>query len=477
MSSKRPIRLGLSDPPAQVGPIRPGPRASAPGTRPTRPVARGTGPRPRPPSRAKWLFLAVLLVPLVLLTPGSRREPPPPPSVPPPVDLPTTELRTWTSEVRRAEEARGEPTGRRAHVVVPAALQHEADRRMFLAVQVAESQEQDYELPEDDAELAALVRDGQMVEVPPFGDGYVLYGVGAHAGSEPFAHFERSIGVEIPLYDHYLDFEEADHAFDAAVTELQERRAQVTAQRARTSRRAARQRRALLGQMRVLEQREGALIRQQERTAEFYEDWERRRMLAGKLHELEQVARELGGREYDLRRPQDRRALRGRLLTFLRPEARAVMQQIAGEYAAAFDRPLPVTSLVRSYRYQRELRRSNPNATSIDLPPHSTGLAFDLLTRFMSATEQQFLMNVVARLEEEGRVEALREGNRDHLHVFAFADGTPPAASSIARSLELVAPPLPARPRTARGSRATRAPATKLPPPPAAPRSLPGLSG
>ncbi|HET9317275.1 MAG TPA: DUF5715 family protein, partial [Vicinamibacteria bacterium] len=282
-------------------------------------------------------------------------------------------------------------------------------------------------------------------------------------------------GIEIPLYDHYLDFEEADQAFDAAVTAIHEQKAQVAARRARTSRTAVRQRRTLLGQMRVLEEREGLLVRQQEHTAEFYEDWDRRRMLADKLHELEQVARELGGRDYDLRKPEDRRALRGRLLTFLRPEGRAVMEQIAAEYSAAFDRPLPVTSLVRSFRYQRVLRRTNPNATSIDLPPHSTGLAFDLLTRFMTATEQQFLLNLVARLEEQGKVEALREANRDHIHVFAFADGTRPAPASIARSLELVAPNPPARPRAARGRPAARAPATRLPAGPAVGRSLPGL--
>jgi hypothetical protein len=348
---------------------------------------------------------------------------------------------------------------------------HDPDRRMFLAVQVAETQEQEYELPEDDAALATLVRDGQMVEIPAVGPSYVLYGVGAHAGGEPFAHFEREIGVEIPLYASYLEFEQADALFDAAVTRAQERQAQIKALRART--RGARQRRALAGQLRALDQNETQLVRQQERTAEFYEDWSRRRMLAGKLHELEQVARELGGRDYDLTRPEDRRALRGRLLTFLRPEARAVMEQVANDYQAAFQRPLPVTSLVRSYRYQRTLRRTNPNATSIDAPPHSTGLAFDVLTRFMSATEQQYLMNVVARLEAEGKVEALREANRDHIHIFAFADGTRPAADSIARSLELVAPrPLP-RPRT---SRAARPAAPRLPAPgPGIGGRMPGL--
>lgn len=443
---------------SHAGSVRP-PRA---GSRARTAEVRPGGPFPRRPSRAKGRLLAGLALTLALVAPASRREIAPEPEVPVPVYVPAPQLPTWRSEVQRVEQARGEPTGRRARVVVPPELRHEADRRMFLAVQVAESQEQEYTLPEDDAELAALVREGQMVEVPAVGDAYVLYGVGAHAGGEPFAHFERAASLEIPLYSHYLDFEEADLAFDAAVTEIQERKAHVSAQRARTSRRAVRQRRALAGQIRVLDQREGLLIRQQEKTAEFYEDWGQRRMLADKLNVLEQVARELTGRRYDLRDAEDRRALRGRLLTFLRPEARAVLEQVAHDYAAAYDRPLPVTSLVRSYRYQRVLRRTNPNATSIDTPPHSTGLAFDVLTRFMTAAEQEYLMGVVARLEAEGKVEALHEGNREHIHIFAFANGTRPAAAAIARSLELVAPaPLP-RPRPVRPA-APKVPAAALP--------------
>jgi hypothetical protein len=241
-----------------------------------------------------------------------------------------------------------------------------------------------------------------MVEMAPFGDHYVLYGVGALVGGEPFAHYDREAAAEVPLYPSYLDFDLADDAFDAAVGELQDKKAALAAARG-SARRSARQRRALSGQLKALEQRETLLIRQQERTAEYYEDWDRRHMLAGKLQLLEDVANRLGGRRYDLSRPEDRRALRGRLQTFIRPEARAVLLEIARAYGQVFDRPLPVTSLVRSYRYQSVLRRTNRNATAIDTPPHSTGLAFDLMTRFMSAAEQEYLMAIVARLEDEGR--------------------------------------------------------------------------
>lgn len=442
----------------------------APSARP-RSGTRPPGPRPIARRRPRKRFLIPLACALAaaVLVPSSREAPPVVPDVLPPVELKPRDLRTWRTEIRRVEEARGEAVGKRAQVVVPPELQHDADRRMFLAVQVAETQEQEYELPGDDADLAALVQSGEMVEMPAFGDHYVLYGVGALVGSEPFAHYDRASASEVPLYSNYLDFDLADDAFDAAVGDLQDRKAAVAAARDR-AKRSARQRRALSGQLRALEQREEDLIRQQERTAEYYEDWGQRRMLAGKLQMLEEVANRLGGRRYDLSKPEDRRALRGRLLTYIRPEAKAVLLEIARDYGRVFDRPLPVTSLVRSYRYQSVLRRTNRNATSIDTPPHSTGLAFDLMTRYMTAAEQEYLMAVVARLEDEGRVEALREGNRDHLHVFAFADGVRPPAAAIARSLELVAPkPAPRTVRTARP--AAQAPAIGFAP--SAPR-LPG---
>jgi hypothetical protein len=443
------------------------------GTRPH--AVRPPGPRPRRAPRHGFVVALVAVLAAAVLVPSSRTPPPVIPDVLPPVELPPRDLRTWRTEIRRIEEARGEPVGQRARVVVPAELQHDADRRLFLAVQVAETQEQEYDLPGDDADLAALVQAGEMVEMAPFGDHYALYGVGSLVGGEPFAHYDREAATEVPLYSSYLDFDLADDAFDAAVGDLQDKKAAVAAARDR-ARRSPRQRRALSGQIRALEQRETLLIRQQEHTAEYYEDWERRRMLAGKLRLLEDVANRLGRRTYDLSLPADRRALRGRLLTFLRPEAKAVVLEIAREYARVFDRPLPVTSLVRSYRYQSVLRRTNRNATAIDAPPHSTGLAFDLLTRFMTAAEQEYLMAIVARLEDEGRVEALREGNRDHLHVFAFADGVRPPAAAIARSLALVSPrPAPrparvARPAVVQAPPMSFAPSAPRMPGPALPR-------
>jgi hypothetical protein len=72
---------------------------------------------------------------------------------------------------------------------------------------------------------------------------------------------------------------------------------------------------------------------------------------------------------------------------------------------------------------------------TIDTPPHSTGLAFDIAYRYMSVAEQNFVMNELARLKREGRVEVIRERNANY-HVFAFLDGKRPNDDLIKASLE-----------------------------------------
>jgi len=81
------------------------------------------------------------------------------------------------------------------------------------------------------------------------------------------------------------------------------------------------------------------------------------------------------------------------------------------------------------------LRRVNRNAVTIDTPPHSTGLAFDIDYRYMSVAEQNFVMNELARLKREGRIEVIRERNANY-HVFAFLDGKRPGDDLIRASLE-----------------------------------------
>jgi hypothetical protein len=112
-----------------------------------------------------------------------------------------------------------------------------------------------------------------------------------------------------------------------------------------------------------------------------------------------------------------------------------MLKEIAHTYREKFGRHLPVTSLVRTDEYQRQLNAVNPNATLIETAPHTTGLAFDIYYHFMSKAEQEFVMSDLARLEDSGRVEALRE-LRDHFHVFAFAEGHPPDEKLVQQQIK-----------------------------------------
>jgi hypothetical protein len=155
---------------------------------------------------------------------------------------------------------------------------------------------------------------------------------------------------------------------------------------------------------------------------------------------LHALAKNFNGRSYDLNNPTDREVLRINMLSSLRPQALKIMEEVASAYHRQFDRPLPVSSLVRPEQYQRALRRVNKNAVLIETPPHSTGLAFDIDYRYMGSAEQTFVMRELARLKNEGRIEVIRERNANY-HVFAFVNGVRPNDDLISASLEKAGKP------------------------------------
>ena len=152
------------------------------------------------------------------------------------------------------------------------------------------------------------------------------------------------------------------------------------------------------------------------------------------------LAKNFGGRSYNLDNPADRQALKSNMLSSLRPAALKILEEVAAAYHQQFDRPLPVSSLVRPEQYQQVLRRFNRNAVMIETPPHSTGLAFDIDYRYMSGPEQTFVMAELARLKNAGRIEAIRERNANY-HVFAFIDGARPNDELISAYLDEAMPP------------------------------------
>ena len=157
---------------------------------------------------------------------------------------------------------------------------------------------------------------------------------------------------------------------------------------------------------------------------------------------LQQLAKSFNGRSFDLENPYDRHVLKINMLSTIRPQALKIIEEVAARYHEQFNRPLPVSSLVRPEQYQHSLRRVNRNAVTIDTPPHSTGLAFDIDYRYMSVAEQNFVMKELARVKNEGRIEVIRERNANY-HVFAFVNGIRPGDDLVTASLEKAGAPPP----------------------------------
>ncbi len=146
---------------------------------------------------------------------------------------------------------------------------------------------------------------------------------------------------------------------------------------------------------------------------------------------LSQLASNFSGQKYDLNNPLDRKQMRMRLLRMFNPRAKPILKELADAYFHKFNRPLRVTSLTRSMDYQILLNRGNPNSFKVrgedSLPPHTSGCAFDLARKHMTAEEQNFVMQKLAEMERTNKLDALIEyGVNACFHIFIYSDGIPP---------------------------------------------------
>lgn len=150
-----------------------------------------------------------------------------------------------------------------------------------------------------------------------------------------------------------------------------------------------------------------------------------------KYQTLAKLAADFAGQKYDLNNPADRKQIRIRLLRMFNPRAKPILQELAAAYFGKFGRPLRVTSLTRSMDYQIGLNANNPNSFKVRgegaLPPHTSGCAFDLARKHMTAEEQNFVMAKLAEMEDANKLDALIEyGVNACFHVFIYSDGVPP---------------------------------------------------
>jgi hypothetical protein len=287
-------------------------------------------------------------------------------------------------------------------------------------------------------DLAAMIERGELVAVPSVTDTYVLFGVGAKADDGVFTTYQDDHSIE--LYNE-VQLSDAYRQFDDKRANLQSEIASLKVQSGRLKKRDRTKQNELQKQITARQQELTSIDEDKALLDQFYGQPDSRQKLFRDYESLQALAKNFAGRSYNLEDSSDRQAMKVNMLRSLRPEALKILEEVASAYHQQFDRPLPVSSLVRPEQYQHALNRVNRNAVLIDTPPHSTGLAFDIDYRYMSGAEQTFVMAQLARLKNEGRIEVIRERNANY-HVFAFVNGTRPNDELITAALDKASVPV-----------------------------------
>jgi hypothetical protein len=340
----------------------------------------------------------------------------------------------WTRSMEKVKEDRG-ATGN-VGLEIPPELRHYEDRRWFLATQVAEVKKLNLHPVQDFVDLAAMIERGEMVSVPAVTNTYVLFGVGARVDGGVFTRYVANQNIELNdeagLRDAYARLESAHARLQKDISGLQ---TQLAALKKGAGTKQDELEKEITARQQELKSNDADKAQFEQYYGQSYSSPESQPKLWRDYGSLQALAKNFGGRSFNLNDSSDRQQLKIYLLSSLRPQALKILEEVAKRYHDKFDRPLPVSSLIRPEQYQRVLRRVNRYAVLIDTPPHSTGLAFDIDYRYMSGAEQNFLMSELARMKDEGRVEVLRERGANY-HVFAFVDGARPSDELITASLE-----------------------------------------
>src|SRR6266576_1722664 len=338
----------------------------------------------------------------------------------------TADADLWTLAVEKVKEDRGGGA-----IEIPPQLRHYEDRHWFLATPVAEVRKFNLQSCQDFVDLAAMIERGELVSLPAVTDNYILYGVGAKADNGMFSRYTDDHNIDLyddaQLRDAYGRLEDMRLKLETEISHL---KSQSGALKKRE--------RAKQGELQKdIAAREEELKTNDEEKAlldRTYGQPENRQKLLRDYESLQALAKSFAGRPFNLDEPSDRQGMKVTMLSSLRPEALKILEEVAKDYHDKFDRRLPVSSLVRPEQYQHALRKVNRNAVLIDTPPHSTGLAFDIDYRYMSAAEQTFVITALADMKKAGRVEVIRERNANY-HVFVFLDGVRPSDELITAAI------------------------------------------
>ena len=104
-----------------------------------------------------------------------------------------------------------------------------------------------------------------------------------------------------------------------------------------------------------------------------------------------------------------------------RPYVSLFLQRLSEQFYKKFEDRLKVTSLTRSYEFQRELRHKNINATLPEKSPHVRGAGIDISYESMNRQQRKWMRDTLVELETKaGVLEATEEMAQSTFHIMVF---------------------------------------------------------
>lgn len=113
---------------------------------------------------------------------------------------------------------------------------------------------------------------------------------------------------------------------------------------------------------------------------------------------------------------------------YCRPWTADFLADLAHVHAAAFHRPLEVSSAVRTVEYQKRLMETNGNAAAAEgdiASPHLTGATIDIAKQGMGRQELAWMRSRLLRLQQAGTIDVEEEFHQSCFHITVYKSYVP----------------------------------------------------
>jgi hypothetical protein len=117
---------------------------------------------------------------------------------------------------------------------------------------------------------------------------------------------------------------------------------------------------------------------------------------------------------------------------YCRPWTALFLTDLSRAHAAAFHRPLEVSSAVRTMEYQKRLMEVNGNAAPAEgdiVSPHLTGATIDIAKDGLSRSEIAWMRRRLLALEVAGKIDVEEEFRQACFHITVYKNYAPPRAT------------------------------------------------